>query len=339
MYRRLALLFLFLLVPATAVLAGAGFWNTLFGSGDQEFVCYTRVHRNFYLAVFISVVVLALFIFRIYRLRAKHATRLEEQNRIIEEQNHDIVSSIRYAGRIQTALLPTAAKINSLLPDSFFWLRPKDIVSGDFYWLEAAQGKIFIAAIDCTGHGVPGAFLSFIGHNAFHRAISEKGLTDPAQILNDVNMDVRRTLGQEREENEINDGMEVALCVWDPASRQLSYAGAGRPLYLLRDKQLEEIRGAKFSIGSMLNVDAAPISGYQFTLDKGDAFYIGSDGIADQFGGPQGKKFKTAQLKELIVKTADRPMAEQGKTISAALTDWSGKHAQTDDMLLIGVRV
>lgn len=333
------------LLPITALFlfsqkayAGMGLWNTLFGDGDNEFVCYSRVHRNFFLAIFAGVLATGIIAWRLYRLKKKSAEQLAEQKTIIEEQNKDILDSIRYASRMQEAIKPDASVISSALPHSFFFLKPRDIVSGDFYFVDHCRDKLIIAAMDCTGHGVPGAFLTFIGHNALRHAIEKTGSEHPSVLLDAMNREVKNTLGQQRPENELNDGMEVGLCVLDPKTGRLDYAGAGSALYLFRDDKLEEIKPAKCTVGSIQShvTEAPPV--HSFTLKPGDSFYLGSDGIPDQFGGPEGKKFRKEQLRNMLREINHLSPNEQLATVEETMSNWMRGHKQTDDMLLLGVR-
>lgn len=319
--------------------AGAGFWNTIFGDGDQEFICYSRIHRNYYFAIFGAVIVLAIIAWSRYRLKKRTAEELQKQKAIIEEQNKDILDSIRYASRMQEALKPESETLRSLLPKSFFFLRPRDIVSGDFYFVEESNGKIVIAAVDCTGHGVPGAFLTFIGNNALRHVIEKTGSANPSVLLDAMNAEVKRTLGQQRPQNELNDGMEVGLCVFDPKTQTLEYAGAGMPLYILRNGNLEEVKPAKCTVGSIQEHVTSPPPTHSFTLAAGDGFYLGSDGIADQFGGTEGKKFRKEQVRNLVRDIHPLESASQRVKVEQVIADWMGSNSQTDDMLLIGVKV
>lgn len=337
------LLFTFSCIATIRLSAGAGFFNTLFGDGDHEFVCYTRIHRNYYLAIFGAVLVLGILIYSRYRIKKKAAEKLAIQNSIIEDQNKGILDSIRYASRMQEALKPEENAVKAVLPESFFYLRPRDIVSGDFYFVDAAaadgKNKVIVAAIDCTGHGVPGAFLTFIGHNALRKAIETNGAQNPSRLLETMNAEVKNTLGQQRSGNELNDGMEIGLCIFDPATKIVEYAGAGMPLSVFRSGKLEEIKAAKCTVGSVQDhVKEAPPT-HTIQLATGDAFYLNSDGIADQFGGKEGKKFRREQLRNVLAEMQPMKMPDQQKHIEATMSTWMKGFEQTDDMLLIGVRV
>lgn len=319
--------------------AGVGFFNTLFGDGNQEFVCYSKIHRNYYLAIFAAVIGLGIIAYSRYRIKKKAAEKLQEQKNIIEDQNKDILDSIRYASRMQEALKPETSMLSKTLPESFFYLKPKNIVSGDFYFVDECKGKVIVAAIDCTGHGVPGAFLTFIGHGALRKAIESNSALNPTQVLDIMNKEVKHTLGQQRSGNELNDGMEVGLCIYDPVSRKIEFAGAGTPLSLFRNGEYEEIKASKCTVGSVqTHITQAPPT-HSVQLSSGDSFYIGSDGIADQFGGSEGKKFRRDQLRKVLGEMQSLSMQNQVQQLDRTLSDWMKGFEQTDDMMLIGVKV
>lgn len=326
----------FSLLPI-ALLAEGGVYGAFSGE-ESEFVCYPSVHRNFFLAIFGGVILAGIFAWSRFRLKSKTAKVLEQKNRVIEEQNKDILDSIRYASRLQQALEPEKEELDKILPGSFFYLRPRDIVGGDFYFVEEHKGKVVIAAIDCTGHGVPGAFLTFIGHNALRNALDKTGSLDPSVLMEAMNSEVKNSLGQQRAHNELNDGMEVGLCVFDRTSRELSYAGAGTSLHVVANGTLNEIKGAKCSIGSLQDHVKAPPPTHAVKLNSGDMFYMNSDGIPDQFGGPEGKKFQKDRMKKMLEEISAKTPAEQRTTIESRVTEWMKGHHQTDDMLLVGVR-
>ncbi len=301
----------------------------------------------------ILVLLLAFFIFRGYRQKQLSEKLLEEKNRLIEEQNalvqeknKNITDSINYAQRIQSSILPPDRLVNELLPDSFVLYLPKDIVSGDFYWLEKSKDKVLFAAVDCTGHGVPGAMMSVLGFNLLSQAVSEKGLTKPSDILRHLDSGVNTMLRQSTETNTVKDGMDLALCTLDFAKKELQYAGAYNGLWVVKgangqeaNRQLVEIKADKSPIG--VNVDGVVdnYTNHTLQLEKGDCIYIFSDGYADQFGGPRGKKFKYKAMKELLVFINNHSMKEQKEMLESAFTQWRGELEQVDDVLVIGVRV
>lgn len=313
-----------------------GFWDTLFGA-KEEFVCYTTVHRNFYVVIFIIVVLAAIVAYSRFRIKNRSERELAAKNKVIEEQNQDILASIKYASRLQQALGHDENYLRQILPSSFIFLQPKDIVGGDFYFIEKHQDKQIIAAIDCTGHGVPGAFLTFIGYNAIQKAVDEISNPDPSLILHHMNDQVKRTLGQQRSNEEVKDGMEVGLCIYDSKSKVLEYAGAGTPLLLWKSGQLEEIKPTKCTVGSIENHITEAPQKHRFSVNAGDRIYMFSDGIQDQFGGEQGKKFMLKRLKEVLMSTMNLPIEQQKSAVTQQIQNWMKGHQQTDDMLLIGV--
>jgi transcriptional regulator with GAF, ATPase, and Fis domain len=262
---------------------------------------------------------------------------LSEQKEIIEEKNKHITDSIRYAKRIQDATLPSIGLVRSLLPDSFVLFKPKDIVSGDFYWIEQVGDNILFAVVDCTGHGVPGAFLSLIGHNSLNQIIHELGVHKPSEILFELDKIVYSTLQNNLEQTNIKDGMDMAICSLNLKTKSLEFAGAYNPLYLVRDKELSEIKGDKLAIGA--GKEENLYNNTEMQLEKGDRIYLFSDGYADQFGGPKGKKFKYSQFKELLLNIHLKPMDEQQKLLNHFIEAWQGELEQLDDVCVIGVSV
>ena len=317
--------------------AGGGLFGAFF-DGDHEFVCYNSIHRNFFLGIFGAVALAGIFAWSRFRFKNRSANELALKNQVIEEQNKDILDSIRYASRLQQALEPDKNALKSILPESFFLLKPRDIVGGDFYFVEECRGKVIVAAIDCTGHGVPGAFLTFIGHNALRNALDKSNSLDASGILEAMNHEVKRSLGQQRPQNELNDGMEVGLCVFDKSNGNLNYAGAGTSLYLLKGNAVTEVKAAKCSVGSIQDHVAAPPQSHHIVLDKGDSFFMSSDGITDQFGGPDGKKFQRERLRKLLEEVSHFQFSKQQEVIATRIAEWMKGHKQTDDMLLLGVR-
>lgn len=264
---------------------------------------------------------------------------IEHQKLLVEVKQKEILDSIDYAKRIQLAILPPQKMIRTHLPDSFVFYQPKDIVAGDFYWLEpmtsADHTTVLFAACDCTGHGVPGAMVSVICHNGLNRAVREYGLSDPGKILDKTREIV--ISGFETSEEEVKDGMDVALCAL--RGRTLSYAGANNPLWIIRKgaTEVEEIKATKQPIGKY--VDPVPYTTHTLSLLPGDTIYIFSDGFGDQFGGDGGKKFKTTSLKKLLLSLQHETMDRQHELLEAAFQTWRGSFEQTDDVCVIGVRV
>ncbi|MEA3450601.1 MAG: SpoIIE family protein phosphatase, partial [Bacteroidota bacterium] len=262
--------------------------------------------------------------------------QLSDKNEEIQKINKDITSSIEYAKRIQTAMLPLKENINEHLKDYFILFKPRDIVSGDFYWFTHKNDKTYISAVDCTGHGVPGAFMSMIGAEMLTTIVNNKEIEDPAEILEHQNKYVRKALKQDATENQ--DGMDMALCVIDKKNKVLEFSGAKNPLFIIKDGELTKIRGNKQSIG-----------GYQFdsfikhTINYKSPtwFYIFSDGYADQFGGPTEKaeKFMIKKFKAILLDIYQKPMNEQKEILDKEIKEWMKNARQTDDIIVIGFKL
>jgi ligand-binding sensor domain-containing protein/serine phosphatase RsbU (regulator of sigma subunit) len=256
----------------------------------------------------------------------------------IAEQNHEIHQSIMYAKRIQHAFLPDDIEIQQFLPEYFILYKPQHIVSGDFYWFSAHEDHLIVAAVDCTGHGVPGAFMSMMGNSLFHQAINERGIHDPVKLLYELDDMIRRALKQSDPTSESNDGMDMAVCSYYLRQRRMEYAGANRPLWIVRNGVLEEIKPDKFGLGGRQFVGQKKFTKHEIQIYPGDTFYIFSDGYADQIGGPNQKKFMTKQFKELLLKINAFSMQEQSNMLDYTITQWTGNNIQLDDMLVIGTR-
>ncbi|QQR88070.1 MAG: SpoIIE family protein phosphatase [Flavobacteriales bacterium] len=262
---------------------------------------------------------------------------VERQSRKVVELYKNVTDSIRYAKRLQESILPPEKRIKELVPESFVLYRPKDIVSGDFYWFDKVDERVVFAAVDCTGHGVPGAFMSLVGHNGLNQAIKDHGNVRPSEVLKDLNRIAFNTLHKDREQQLVRDGMDLALCSYDPARMVLEYAGANCPLYIVRNGELIEYNPDKIPIGGA-ELDGRNFTDHRIRLQRGDVFYIFSDGYPDQFGGPRGKKFLYKRFRELLLTISDRPMERQRTMLLEALNEWKGVHEQVDDILVIGVR-
>jgi len=263
---------------------------------------------------------------------------LSIQKQIVEEKNKEITDSIQYAKRIQNAILPTDKLVKEYLSDSFILYKPKDIVAGDFYWMEHSKGKVLFAAADCTGHGVPGAMVSVVCNNGLNRSVREYGLIDPGEILDKT----REIVIQEfdKSEDDVQDGMDIALCSLSVNSNQstvLQYAGANNPLWIIRNGEILETKANKQPIGKFDNPE--PYITHTIELQQGDSIYIFSDGYIDQFGGEKGKKLKASAFRELLLKVNNLPLSEQKIVIDKAFEDWRGDNEQVDDVCVIGVRI
>jgi PAS domain S-box-containing protein len=258
----------------------------------------------------------------------------------VEFQQREITDSLNYAKRIQTAILPSSKSINRFFPESFVLFMPRDIVSGDFYWFHRIEDKYIYVVVDCTGHGVPGAFMSIIGTYLLNNIIIQNGETSPGEILKQLNRKLKISLKNTDPQQQTNDGMDVALVVVDKAKDTLSFAGALRPLFLFQDGQFIEQKGDKIPITSAIAGNTmANFNEYTYNIKEGDSFYLFSDGIVDQFGGPKSKKFLTKRLKQVIFDSQIYKMEEQKRIIQKSIIDWRGKGSQVDDILLVGVKI
>jgi tetratricopeptide (TPR) repeat protein len=283
------------------------------------------------------VAVFASFMFNRWRITQK-------QKLIIEKQKEKIVDSITYAQLIQQSILMEESEIQKLLPDSFIYYQPKDIVSGDFYWCSDMNDVIILAAIDCTGHGVPGAFMSMIGNTLLNQIVNEKQIIVPSEILHHLNLGVTEALHQKKEGALSRDGMDAALCCIDFKNNQIQYAGAQNPLYISLDNEIKVINADIQSIGGELISKKKKSSTIEFTnhiipIKKGMSIYLFSDGYMDQFGGSNKKKFGVQRFKEMLLNNQQLNMQQQKEVIAKAHEDWKGSVEQIDDVLVIGLRL
>jgi serine phosphatase RsbU (regulator of sigma subunit) len=311
--------------------------------------------------LFIALIIaLAFFIFRAYKIKKQANIQLTEKNRIIEQQHktvtdqrdklsvqneeisrqkQEIMDSIHYARRIQTAVLPPEELITNTLPQHFILNKPRDVVSGDFYWLTQKGEKTIIVAADCTGHGVPGAFMSMLGVAFLNEIVNKEDIDLTAgEILDDLRDHVMHSLHQTGGEGESKDGMDMALCIIDTDNCQLEYAGAYNPLLLIREKEISTIKADKMPVAIHHRADQQ-FTNHQIDIKKGDCIYMFSDGYADQFGGKDNRKFMSKRFKRLLVEISDKQMHEQHKILDETIEDWRGDNEQVDDILVMGVRI
>ncbi|MBD3636969.1 MAG: SpoIIE family protein phosphatase [Crocinitomicaceae bacterium] len=301
----------------------------------------------------------------------ERTVEIERQKEELAEINQEILSSIHYAKRIQTAILPSSSHVEKLLPESFVFYRPKDVVSGDFYFVEQATPSngttplTVFAAVDCTGHGVPGAFMSIVGNNYLTAGLTEPSVNNTGDALNFLNQGVVSALRQDKEKDEtVRDGMDIALCALDQTSRVMYFSGAKNPVYIVRKAEkveelgfdyeqgaknllksevdpiyLCEIKGDSHPIGSYIGDELKPFTTHEIELREGDMIYVFSDGYADQFGGESGKKYKYKTFKKFLLKISQLPAAEQREKLIEEYDRWKGDFEQIDDVLVIGVRI
>jgi serine phosphatase RsbU (regulator of sigma subunit) len=257
------------------------------------------------------------------------------QKHIVEEKQKEIIESINYAKRLQQAILPPIELIKGQLPESFVLYKPKDIIAGDFYWMETIQDMIFIASADCTGHGVPGAMVSVVCSNALNRSVKEFGLTETGRILDKTRELVLETF--EKSVNEVKDGMDISLLCIDKNNKQFFWSGANNPLWYIQNNELQEIKADKQPIGK--TDYAKPFTTHKVSYDTETVFYLFTDGYADQFGGPKGKKFKYKPMQELLISIQQLSMEEQADIINKTFNDWKNELEQVDDVCIIGIKI
>ncbi len=266
----------------------------------------------------------------------KRKEEVEAERERALELYTDLQSSIDYAQRLQETILPNDNLIKNMFPDSFVFFRPKATVSGDFYWFVAKGNKKLFAAADCTGHGVPGAFMSLVGYNVLNQAT--KVYSKPSQVLNSANRLSAEAMRADSGEHFMKDGMDISLCCIDSDSLELEFSGAHNPAYIIRNDELIEIESDPFSIGTYINGERE-FTNHSMKLHKGDCIYLFSDGFADQFGGPRGKKFMRKQFRMMLLQHHRLPMEQQKVEFARSLDMWKGEIEQIDDVLVIGVRI
>jgi serine phosphatase RsbU (regulator of sigma subunit) len=264
---------------------------------------------------------------------------ISSQKEIIEEKNKDITDSINYAKSIQQAILPDNATVKSCVGESFILFMPRDIVSGDFYWMHKNEnGDLYFAVADCTGHGVPGAFMSMMGNDMLNKIIIDHGISEPGKILSELNNEVKKALAKNSSADTMRDGMDIALCKMNGSRTQLTYATAMRSVYKFGKNVLDECKGDKNPIGGNTEFNFEFVT-HVISLEKGDALYLSTDGFADQFGGEKGKKFLTKRLKEFIQKNASNSLETQKDILHKEFLSWKGKQEQVDDVCVLGIRI
>ncbi len=300
------------------------------------------------------VLVFSVFLFNRFKVTQRQKDVIAAQKKEVDEKNKHITDSIKYAQKIQEAILPSEQSMSQVFgrrdnnSNHFVLFRPKDVVSGDFYWMHETSGnKVIWAAADCTGHGVPGAFMSMIGTSLLNEIVIEKGITQSNEILDQLRDSIKKALGHSEASDSrkdaspsvtaVKDGMDIALCVWDRSANTLQFSGAYNPLFLVRDGELLEFKANRQPIGIYIN--EKPFDCQTISLQGGDTLYTFSDGLIDQFGGPEGRKFTIKRFRETILQMHAQPMAEQLAVLHHELDTWKQDHEQLDDICVFGVRV
>lgn len=308
----------------------------------QDLIDKQEKQKQKYILITLSFIILLILIFTWFlnkrrKIEKQQKQLIESQNELVIQKNREILDSITYAKRIQTAILPQDKLVKEYLTDSFILYKPKDIVAGDFYWIEPFEEEIIFAVADCTGHGVPGALVSVVCHNALNRSVREFKLKSPSDILNKT----RELIISEFQKSDelVNDGMDISICKLNLTTHQLDWAGANSPLWISKPDQNEliELKPSKQPIGQFTSY--LPFDTISIQLEKKDTIYLFSDGYADQFGGENGKKMKSKQMKELFISIKDQPMAQQRISIDDFFEKWKSNLEQLDDVCVIGIRI
>ncbi len=269
----------------------------------------------------------------------KQKEEIEEKTKELEILFKQVTDSIHYAKRIQEAILPPNNLVKQYLPQSFVLYKPKDIVSGDFYWIDKKNNWSYFAAVDCTGHGVPGAFMSIVGHNLLKEILNNSNdYISPAQIMDKMNAGVANTLHTSTSGQQTKDGMDMTLCAINYDTLELQFSAAFNPLYLVRGNELTAYKADKFPVGMFIG-EKQSFTNNTIQLQKGDKVYIFSDGYADQFGGPKGKKFMAGNFRALLSDISKQPINQQQTVLNDTIENWRGNLEQVDDILIIGVSV
>lgn len=290
--------------------------------------------RNFSFTLLLGFLLIFLFILALFRQNRK----IRYANQQLAYQKKQITDSIEYASRIQSAMLPPSEIISGIIPEHFIFFKPRDIVSGDFYWISEKEGKTIVAAVDCTGHGVPGAFMSMLGFAFMSEIINKEKSLIPNIILNQLREYVKESLHQTGRENETKDGMDVALCVIDQENKNLQFSGAYNSLFLFRGTELITLKADRMPIGIHL-AEKTSFTNHEINFLPGDCIYIFTDGFIDQFGGDEGRKFKIKAFKELLKSVQNLSINDQYKAIERKFYEWKGNYEQIDDILIIGIRL
>lgn len=299
-----------------------------------------RMHLYIFAIVFIILVSILLIIIITSKIKQKANHELLKAYDELNRKNESLTASLDYAKRIQNTILPYSDRFRSLFYDSFIINKPKDVVSGDFYWAEKSGEDVYIAVIDCVGHGVPGAFMSFLGYAILDNVYKNTDIKNlsTAEIMSKINSEAKKVLKQENKIG-LNMGMDVALCKINSISKVVQFSGANRPLYYIESGKLNVLKGNSISVGSAYSNDKQEFISHKLFLDEGDSLYLFTDGFIDQFGGKENKKFLSKRLRKIIIDNWDKDMADQEKALSKSFDEWKKNNEQLDDVMLIGIRI
>lgn len=307
-----------------------------------------KTYKAYFSYVFLLVIIIVLIVIRYSKKMRMNNLKLKQEKlvskKIIKQReqlqlkNKSISDSINYAKRIIDAMIPSVKQFTKLLPESFIYFKPKDIVSGDFYWIRKRKDKIFIAAADCTGHGVPGAFMSIVGLDLLRNIVSA-GTESPSEILNELNEQVIQIFNQDLDNpDKVKDGMDIAVCCIDKKNKKLDYAGAINPLYIFKKEKLIEVKGNRFAIGHSEHHEEIKFTNHTIELEKDDVIYMFSDGYVDQFGGESNKKFKYRRFRHLLLNIHNNSFSSQKDKLDEVLKNWKNDNEQVDDILILGIK-
>lgn len=293
------------------------------------------------LATIISIIVLFVLRKKDKKLINFQKEEITVQSNIIDQKSTEILDSIKYARKIQESILVPEDEIRKYLPEAFVFYRPKDIVSGDFYWISKVSDEIVLAAIDCSGHGVPGAFMSLIGNSLLNQIVNTNSITKPDIILKHLHLGMLSVLQQTGNNRAADDGMDMSLCTINPRLKRFQFAGAKNNLYVLQSNKLKVLRAAHHSVGGRPIREGVKVEfeSYDFMYDENTIIYMLSDGYMDQFGGLKDTKFNAKRFKQMLIDNRALPMPEQKKVISETFDNWKGSNAQVDDILVMGVKL
>ncbi len=311
-----------------------------------------KLNRIIYSAVASVLGIICLFFIYLFRKKRKdnkillekneaiasQKQHIEQQHEELELKNTEITDSINYAKRIQASVIPSDSLLKRILPNSFVYFMPKDIVSGDFYWLSEVNQKIYFAIADCTGHGVPGAMMSMLGSSLLDKIISNEQDQFPADILKEQHKEIDYTINENVEQRDSKDGMDIAFIMIDKPNKKVYFSGAGRPAYLIYNNELQILKGDKYSIGGIIDTETATFSQHEMDIEAGMQIYLFSDGVPDQFGGEQKKKLMTKNLQKLLLQISKKPITEQSSAFKLEFERWKENTEQTDDVCLAGIQ-